>query len=88
MTDRVEDRLKQMLVDRLILKMEPKDIKEDLSLTDDYSVDSVCLLEMVVGIEEGFGSEVADEDFSLTTFRSVSSIADYVRAKQGESGTS
>ena len=86
MTDRVEDTLKHMLVDRMILKMDPEAIEDEGSLMDDYGVDSVCLLEMVVGIEEAFGIEVADEDFSLETFRSVSSIADYVRSKQGATG--
>lgn len=82
MSERVEDRLKQMLVDRLILKRKPQDIAEEKLLIDDYGVDSVCLLELIVGIEEAFGIEVGDEDFSLETFRSVASIAEYVRGKQ------
>lgn len=82
MTDRIEDALKQMLVDRMILNADPAAIDETKRLIDDYGVDSVSLLEMVVGIEEAFGIEVGDEDFSLETFRSVASIADFVRAKQ------
>ncbi len=82
MTEQIEDALKQMLVDRMILKAKPGEIEEQKSLVDDYGVDSVCLLEMVVGIEQAFGIVVEDDDFSLETFRSVSSIADYVRRKQ------
>lgn len=82
MTERIEDALKQMLVDRMILRIDPKEIDDAKSLIDDYGADSVSLLEMIVGIEEAFGIEVGDEDFSLETFRSVASIADYVRGKQ------
>jgi len=85
MTERIEDTLKQMLVDRMILKADPATIEEEKSLIEDYGVDSVSLLEMVVGIEEAFGIEVGDDDFSLDTFRSVASIAAVVRGKQAGS---
>ena len=83
MAERIEDKLKQMLVDRMILKMRPEDIDENKSLTDDYGIDSVCILEIVVGIEETFGVTIEDTDFNMETFRSIASIAEYVRAKQG-----
>jgi acyl carrier protein len=82
-TERIEDRLKQMLVDRLILKMDPRDVDENKSLADDYGVDSVCILEIVVGVEETFGVAVDDEDFAIENFRTIAAIADYVRKKQG-----
>lgn len=84
MDERIEDRLKQMLVDRLILKMNPADIDETKSLMDDYGVDSVCVLEMIVGIEEAFGLSISDEEFNLTTFQTIAAIADFIRRKQGE----
>ena len=82
MTDRIEDRLKQMLVDRMILKLNPESIDENKSLTDEYGIDSVCVLEMVVGIEELFGITIEDEDFTLQNFKTLKSIADYIRKRQ------
>ncbi len=86
MSERIEDQLKQMLVDRMILKMKPEDIDENKSLADDYGVDSVCILEIVVGIEETFGVTVDDQDFAIENFRTLAAIADYVRQKQGGAG--
>ena len=83
MTERIEDQLKQMLVDRMILKLNPADIDENKSLADDYGVDSVCILEIVVGIEETFGVIVDDQDFAIENFRCITAIADYIRSKKG-----
>ncbi len=77
----VEDRLKTMIVERLFMKIEPDRIEESKSLIDEYGVDSVSLLELVVGIEEEFGIEVGDEDFSVANFETVSALADFVRKR-------
>ncbi|OGV61554.1 MAG: hypothetical protein A2498_11735 [Lentisphaerae bacterium RIFOXYC12_FULL_60_16] len=82
MNERIEDRLKSMIVERLFLKIPPESIQEDASLIDVYGVDSVSLLELVVGIEELFGIQLGDDDFSVQHFETVSSLAAFVRQKQ------
>lgn len=81
MEERIEDRLKRMIVSRLFLKIAPEDIEEDKSLIDEYGVDSVSLLELVVGVEEEFGVQVDDDDFDVENFSTVSSLAQFVRDK-------
>ena len=81
MEEKIEDRLKKMITERLFMKIAPEDIEEDKSLIDTYGVDSVSLLELVVGIEEEFGVAVDDEDFSVEHFETVSALADFVRGK-------
>ena len=83
MSDRIEDRLKRMIVDRLFLKVRPEELEEDKSLIDFYGVDSVCLLELVVGIEEEFGVVIADDEFKVDNFQTVAALAAFVRAKLG-----
>lgn len=83
MSESVEDRLKHMIVDRLFMRIAPEEIENDKSLIDTYGVDSVSLLELVVGIEEEFGIAVDDEDFSVEHFETVSRLAAFVRSKQG-----
>jgi acyl carrier protein len=78
----LEDRLKKMIVERLFLKIPPEQIESDKSLIEVYGVDSVSLLELVVGLEEEFGITVADEDFSVDHFQTVSALAEFVRGKQ------
>jgi acyl carrier protein len=81
--ERVEDRLKRLIVKRLFLKIAPEAIQEGASLMDAYGVDSVSLLELVVGLEEEFGITIPDEEFSLKHFETVNALASFVRGKLG-----
>lgn len=81
MTERIEDRIKQMMVERLYMQVAPEDIAEEKSLIDEYGIDSVSLLELVVGIEEQFGVSVGDEEFDVQHFETVSALADFLRLK-------
>ena len=78
----IEDRLKTMIVRRLFLKIRPEDIEADRSLIDGYGVDSVSLLELVVGIEEEFGVAVGDDEFDIRHFENVAALAAFVRGKR------
>ena len=82
MTDQeIESKLKDMIVDRLFLRVKPEELDSSASLIDAYGVDSVCLLELVVGLEEEFGITVDDGDFSVKNFETVDSIAAFVKAR-------
>lgn len=81
MSASVEDRLKKMLVERLYMPLQPDEIENDKSLISDYGVDSVSLLELVVGIEDEFGVAVEDEEFDVAHFESVDALAHFVRGK-------
>jgi acyl carrier protein len=77
----IEAKLKQMIVERLFLQVAPGDIQTDASLIDAYGVDSVCLLELVVGLEEAFGVVIEDGDFDVRNFISVAALRDFVKAR-------
>lgn len=79
----VEDRLKQLIARRLFLKIAPEAIDASQSLTDTYGVDSVSLLELVVGVEEEFGITIPDEEFDIKHFQTVAALAAFVRGKLG-----
>ncbi len=79
--ERIEDRLKRMIAARLFLKVAPTAIDDNKSLMDDYGVDSVSLLELVVGVEEEFGIVIPDEEFSIRHFETVAALAAFVRGK-------
>jgi acyl carrier protein len=83
MAERIEERLKRMIVQRLFLKLAPEEIAEDKSLLTDYGVDSVSLLELVVGLEEEFGVVVGDDEFKVANFETVAALAGFVRGKLG-----
>jgi acyl carrier protein len=81
--DELKTRIKNMIVERLFLPIAPNSIADDAALMETYDIDSVALFELVVGLEDEFGIAMDDVDFKVDTFRSVDSIAAFVREKQG-----
>src|SRR3989338_8900073 len=80
------DQLKAMIVERLFLAQKgisPKDIPDNANLMKTLEIDSVSVLEMVVGLEELYGLSFEDEEFKIETFESVDTIANYVAGKLG-----
>ena len=75
----ITNRLKQMIVRRLQLKIQPDEIQEAAALFQGgLGLDSVEALELVVGIEEEFGVNVDNGESTKKRFFSVDTLSDYV----------
>ena len=81
MADSVGSQVKEMIVERCFLSIAPGEIADDADLMDDVGLDSIQILEVVVGLEETFGVSFEDADFDIENFRSVSAIAGFVRER-------
>ena len=81
MSETIEARMKRMIVERLFMRIDPEEIDSEKSLIDEYGVDSVSLLELVVGLEEEFGIAVDDDDFDLAHFETVEALVDFVQKR-------
>jgi acyl carrier protein len=79
--ERIEERIKVMLVDRLMLSAAASEIGDEDDLITKWNVESVQLMEIVIGLEEVFGIQLGDDEFSIKKFRTVKNIAEVVRAK-------
>lgn len=53
----------------------------ELNLISEGMIDSLVLVQLVLGIEERFGVQIALDDLEFENFESVRSIADLVSAK-------
>ncbi len=78
---RVEDQLKEMIVERLFLPVQPGEISDDDLLMEKFEIDSVRLFEIVIGLEEVFDISLEDDEFSIERFESVKAIGGLVRDK-------
>lgn len=76
----VEERLKKVLLQRSTQPLNPEEIKPDVPLVGKgLGLDSVALLELVVGIEEEFGIFLDDSALTIEHFESLGTLARYVQ---------
>ena len=74
MTASTFERLKKIIVEQL--GVDEADVKLEASFVDDLNADSLDLVELVMSLEEEFGTEISDED--AETIRTVQSAVDYI----------
>jgi len=74
------NRLKEMLITRLKLSISPDEITESTTLfgAGGLGLDSIDVLELVVGIKKEFGVEISDRKVAEKVFTSVGAIARYI----------
>lgn len=75
--------IKQLIVERLKLEVDPGSIEDAQPLFGDgLGLDSIDALELVLGIEQAFGVKIEDEEMGAQALSSVNALADFVAAKK------
>jgi len=75
----IEHRLSKVLLERLGDRVTAEEIQSDVPLVKDgLGLDSVALLEFVVGIEEEFDLMLDDSAVTIEHFRTLGSLAAYL----------
>lgn len=78
--DNIREKLKNMIVRRLELKISPNAIMDNAPLfKDGLGLDSVEALEIVVGIEEEFGVLIEETDNMKEKFASIRALAAFTK---------
>ena len=75
--------LKELLVERLFLEIEPTDIESETELSE-YGVDSFLLLELIVAIEEIFDVRFQQADITSDTLKSIATLRQLIESKKSE----
>jgi acyl carrier protein len=76
--DEVFERIKEVLSERL--SVEEADINEEANFQEDLDADSLDLVEMIMELEDQFGSKIPDED--AQKIQTVGQAVDYVTSHQ------
>jgi acyl carrier protein len=75
----IEHRLSKVLLERLGDRVTAEEIQSDVPLVKDgLGLDSVALLEFVVGLEEEFDLMLDDSAVTIEHFRTLGSLAAYL----------
>lgn len=72
----IEARVRQIVVEQL--GVEESEVKNDSSFIDDLGADSLDTVELVMALEEAFGTEIPDEEAEKIT--TVQLALDYINA--------
>ena len=68
------DRLKKIVIEQL--GADEEDVKPEASFVDDLNADSLDLVELIMSLEEEFGTEISDED--AERIRTVGDAVEYI----------
>ena len=81
MSDILHARIKKIMVDELMLQIQPEEISDDGPLfgSDGLGLDSVDALQLVIGLEKNFGLKISEGDVAKEVLKSVRSFGDAVR---------
>ena len=72
----IEERVKKVIVDQLGVKEE--EVVPEAAFIEDLGADSLDTVELVMALEEEFGTEIPDEDAEKIT--TVKASIDYIEA--------
>lgn len=76
-------RVKELIVRRLKLDIDPTTIQNDAPLFGEgLGLDSIDALELVLGLEQEFGIKVEDEEVGVKAFASVNALVDFIEQKK------
>jgi len=70
----IYEKLKKIIVDQL--GVDETDVTMEASFVDDLNADSLDLVELIMSLEEEFGTEISDED--AEKIRTVNDAVQYI----------
>jgi acyl carrier protein len=79
-TATVYDRVKKVVIEQL--SVDEAEIKAESSFTQDLGADSLDTVELVMALEEEFGTEIPDEDAEKIT--TIQQAVDYINKGMGQ----
>ena len=80
-------RVKELIVRRLKLEIDPKTIDDSAPLFGEgLGLDSIDALEIVLELQRSFGVEIGDEEVGRRVLRSVNTIVEFIESRRELAG--
>ncbi len=76
----IEERVKKIVIEQLGVK--ENEVNNDASFVDDLGADSLDTVELVMALEEEFGTNIPDEEAEKIT--TIQQAVDYIKAHSSE----
>lgn len=72
------------VIEEVLPDLDPTSIDTTASIRDDYDVNSVSIIKLLVGLEDKFDVEFDDNELSLHKYESFDDVIESVEKKLGE----
>lgn len=69
------------VIEEILPEVDPATVDTSASITDDYDVNSVSIIRLLVGLEEKFDVQFEDSELALNKYNSFDDIIDSVEKK-------
>ena len=80
----MDNRYKAIILRMSKVQLSEDQLKDDMKLVDDLSLDSISFVNMIVNLEATYGFSFDDEYISYDMLKTVKDVADYVSRKTGQ----
>ena len=78
----IEDRVKKVITERLKLNVNAREISKNTPLIGKgLGLDSIGVLELVVGLEQEFDIMFDDSEMNIELFENIGSLTNYIKEK-------
>ncbi|MDD6331935.1 MAG: acyl carrier protein [Clostridium sp.] len=69
------------VIEEILPEVDPATVDTSASITEDYDVNSVSIIRLLVGLEEKFDVQFEDSELALNKYNSFDDIIDSVEKK-------
>jgi len=77
--ENIRDRILQVIIRDLELNISKDEMLSANNLNELFGIDSIAIIELVVGIEKEFDIKIPDEYLSVEIFQNINTIAEHIR---------